>query len=90
MDMDIKAIAKASIAKKTCKGYNEKIIQFMLWLFNSLDEKYRPLLQEILLLDTVEAHRKDLVALTKKGQPSKTRLCMRNLCAATGSDHRMG
>ena len=82
MDLDTEAIMKARVAKKTRKGYDGSNTQFMLWLFDSPDEKYRPLLQESLLLDMVEAHKKDLVALTKKGQPSKTRTCTRHVCTA--------
>jgi hypothetical protein len=44
MDQDTKAIMKALVAKKTRKGYDGRNIQFMLWLFDSPDEKYRPLL----------------------------------------------
>jgi hypothetical protein len=81
MDLDTEEIMKACVAKKTHRGYNFKNIQFMIWLFDSPNEKYCPLLQEGLVLDMVEAHRKDLVTLIKKGLPSKTRSCMRNLCA---------
>jgi hypothetical protein len=44
MNLDTEAIMKARVAKKTRNGYNFKNIQFMLWLFNSPDEKYCPLL----------------------------------------------
>jgi len=44
MDLDTEAIMKARVAKKTRKGYDGRNIQFMLWLFDSPDEKYRPLL----------------------------------------------
>jgi hypothetical protein len=81
MDLDTKEIMKARFAKQTHKGYDGRNVPFMLLLFNSPDEKYPPLLQESLLLDMVEAHTKDLLALTKRGQPSKTRTCVRILCA---------
>ena len=82
MDLDTEAIMKARVAKKTRKGYDGRNIQFMLWLFDSSDEKYRPLLQEILLQDMVEAHQKDSVTYTKKGMLSKARTYVRNVCAA--------
>jgi hypothetical protein len=44
MDLDMEAILKALVAKKTRKGYDGRNIQFMLWLFDSPDEKYWPLL----------------------------------------------
>lgn len=81
MDLDTEAIMKARVAKKTRKGYDGCNIQFMLWLFDTADEKYHHLLQEKLLHDMIEAHRKDLITLTKKGHPSKMRTCVRNVCA---------